>query len=56
VTADTWQQYHADLAHLLALMNEGQRREARGLLAKRWADTLRETPTVAAPLYPSKSR
>ncbi|HNT75480.1 MAG TPA: glutamine synthetase adenylyltransferase [Anaerolineae bacterium] len=52
VTADTWQQYHADLAHLLALMNEGQRREARGLLAKRWADTLRETPTVAAPLYP----
>ncbi|MBN2002534.1 MAG: glutamine synthetase adenylyltransferase [Anaerolineae bacterium] len=52
VTAETWLSYEADLAELLRLMHEDRRREARGILAKRWADSLRDTPVVTTPLYP----
>ncbi len=52
VTAETWLSYEADLAELLQLMHGDRRREARGILAKRWADSLRDTPVVTTPLYP----
>ncbi len=52
VTAETWLSYESDLAELLQLMHRDCRREARGILAKRWADSLRDTPAVTTPLYP----
>ena len=52
LTTETWHHYSQELAQLLTLMHADQRREARGTLAKRWANTLRGlTPTVPA-LYP----
>ena len=50
--AASWLQYKADLAALLKLMHQGQRREARAELAKRVALTLPEPGGAAASLYP----
>jgi len=52
VTSDTWSRYAEDLAGLLRLMHAGQRREARGELAKRVAVALRDVGSPMATLYP----
>ncbi|GAB4542521.1 MAG: hypothetical protein Kow0063_34600 [Anaerolineae bacterium] len=52
ITADIWLRYADDLASLLRLMHNGQRREARGELAKRVAMALREIGGPTTPLYP----
>ncbi len=52
VTSDTWSFYAEELAGLLRLMHAGQRREARGQLAKRVAVALREIGSPVATLYP----
>jgi glutamate-ammonia-ligase adenylyltransferase len=52
VTLETWRRYAADLADLLALMQAGQRREARGELAKRVAVSLPVSEDTATALYP----
>jgi len=52
VTPDTWSRYAEDLAGLLNLMHIGQRREARGELAKRVAVALRDVGSPTATLYP----
>jgi glutamate-ammonia-ligase adenylyltransferase len=52
VTADTWTRYAEDLAALLKLMHDGQRREARGRLAKRVAEAVQDVPVTTAALYP----
>jgi glutamate-ammonia-ligase adenylyltransferase len=51
-TADTWARYADDLADLLQLMHTGLRREARGRLAKRVADTFQEIAGTTTTLYP----
>jgi len=52
VIPDTWPRYAEDLAGLLGLMHIGQRREARGELAKRVAVALRDIGSPTATLYP----
>jgi glutamate-ammonia-ligase adenylyltransferase len=52
VTPDTWSHYAEDLAGLLCLMHAGQRREARGELAKRVGIALRDIGSPMATLYP----
>jgi glutamate-ammonia-ligase adenylyltransferase len=54
VTHEMWNQYAADLASLLALMQAGQRQEARIMLAKRAAATLAGRSVESATLYPIK--
>jgi glutamate-ammonia-ligase adenylyltransferase len=50
--ADIWLRYADDLAALLRLMHAGQRRAARGELAKRVAIALREIAGATTTLYP----
>ena len=52
ITPETWRRYADDLADLLALMQAGQRREARGELAKRVAVSLPVSEDAATALYP----
>jgi glutamate-ammonia-ligase adenylyltransferase len=52
VTVDTWARYADDLADLLRMMHAGLRREARGKLAKRVADTFQEIAGTTTVLYP----
>ncbi|MFL7793775.1 MAG: glutamine synthetase adenylyltransferase [Anaerolineae bacterium] len=52
VTQETWQHYTSDLTDLLRLMQAGQRREARGELAKLVAVSLPEITAAAPTLYP----
>ncbi|NLF02805.1 MAG: glutamine synthetase adenylyltransferase [Anaerolineales bacterium] len=52
VTPDMWAQYADDLAGLLQIMHAGQRRAARGDLAKRIAAVLEEADHTPTPLYP----
>ena len=52
VIADTWTRYAKDLVELLQMMQAGQRREARGKLAKRVALALQEIPGTTSTLYP----
>lgn len=53
VTQETWTHYAADLAALLRLMQAGERRRARGELARRVAAAVHETAiTATTPLYP----
>jgi glutamate-ammonia-ligase adenylyltransferase len=52
VLADVWLRYAGDLAALLRLMHAGQRREARGELAKRVAVALRDITGDTTTLYP----
>jgi glutamate-ammonia-ligase adenylyltransferase len=52
VTSDTWSRYTDELAGLLQLMHAGQRREARGQLAKRVAVALRDIGSPVTTLYP----
>jgi glutamate-ammonia-ligase adenylyltransferase len=52
VAAETWVRYAADLAALLGMMDVGQRREARGELARRAAAAVHEIASAATPLYP----
>ncbi len=49
---DLWYSYRNDLAALLRMMQTGERRKARGELAKRVAAVMRETDKVPATLYP----
>lgn len=49
---EIWLHYADDLAALLRLMHAGQRREARGELAKRLAAALRDAEGSTTPLYP----
>jgi len=52
VTPETWRRYADDLADLLHMMQAGQRREARGELAKRVAVSLPVSEEAAKTLYP----
>ncbi|MGQ9584382.1 MAG: glutamine synthetase adenylyltransferase [Anaerolineae bacterium] len=52
LTPDTWRRYAEDLAALLRLMHAGQRREARGELAKRVAAGFQGTGRAPTTLYP----
>jgi glutamate-ammonia-ligase adenylyltransferase len=52
VSTDTWTHYTDELLALLRLMHDGQRREARGRLAKRVAAALQSVPETTTPLYP----
>jgi glutamate-ammonia-ligase adenylyltransferase len=52
VTPETWTRYAADLAGLLRLMHAGERREARGELAKRVAAAFQGMPGAPMSLYP----
>jgi len=52
VSTGTWVRYADDLAALLQLMHSGQRREARGELAKRVAATLQDVTGGTTTLYP----
>jgi glutamate-ammonia-ligase adenylyltransferase len=52
VAEGTWTQYVEELTSLLRLMHVGQRREARGALAKRLAATMQEIESVSTTLYP----
>jgi len=52
IPEDVWARYADDLSALLRLMQAGQRREARGELAKRVAVALHEAGRPAAILYP----
>jgi glutamate-ammonia-ligase adenylyltransferase len=52
VAQETWQRYADDFADLLRMMQSGQRREARGELAKRVAVSLTATGGAAPTLYP----
>ncbi len=52
VTPETWRRYADDLADLLRMMQAGQRREARGELAKRVAVSLPVSEDAATALYP----
>jgi glutamate-ammonia-ligase adenylyltransferase len=52
VTPETWQCYADDLTDLLRMMQAGQRREARGELAKRVAVSLPVSEDAATALYP----
>jgi glutamate-ammonia-ligase adenylyltransferase len=52
ITLETWQRYADDLADLLRMMQAGQRREARGELAKRVAVSLPVSEDAATALYP----
>ncbi|MFZ6030957.1 MAG: glutamine synthetase adenylyltransferase [Chloroflexota bacterium] len=47
-----WDRYALDLQALLRMMAAGQRREARGELAKRVAATYRAVSEILTPLYP----
>jgi len=49
---DVWARYRAELADLLRLMQAGQRSQARGLLAKRVAEALRQQASASRTLYP----
>jgi glutamate-ammonia-ligase adenylyltransferase len=49
---DTWARYRIDLAELLSLMRDGERRLARGELAKRVAAVVRTSAGTASALYP----
>ena len=51
-SSDIWTRYADELAALLRMMHIGQRREARGELAKRVAIVLQETAREMTPLYP----
>jgi glutamate-ammonia-ligase adenylyltransferase len=51
-TPETWLRYADDLADLLRMMQAGQRREARGELAKRVAVSLPVSEEAAKTLYP----
>ena len=48
----TWSQYASELASLLRMMQIGQRREARGALAKRLAASMQEIESASTTLYP----
>jgi glutamate-ammonia-ligase adenylyltransferase len=52
IAADVWLRYMDDLAGLLQLMQAGQRREARGELAKRVGGALRDITDAINTLYP----
>jgi glutamate-ammonia-ligase adenylyltransferase len=52
VTAGTWARYRDDLAGLLQMMQAGERREARGELARRVATALQDVSGAETPLYP----
>jgi [glutamine synthetase] adenylyltransferase / [glutamine synthetase]-adenylyl-L-tyrosine phosphorylase len=52
ITPETWRRYADDLADLLRMMHAGQRREARGELAKRVAVSLPVSEETARTLYP----
>ena len=52
VSQETWARYAEDLAGLLRMMDAGQRREARGALAKRVAAALQDVAGAATTLYP----
>lgn len=52
LTEDTWARYRMDLAELLSLMRDGERRLARGDLAKRVAAVVRASAGAARSLYP----
>lgn len=49
---DIWKEYTEDLYALLRLMRNGQRREARGQLAKRVGAAFEFVPGQSTPLYP----
>ncbi len=49
---ETWNSYAKDLQSLLTLIRNGQRREARGQLAKRVGAAFEAVPGKATPLYP----
>jgi glutamate-ammonia-ligase adenylyltransferase len=50
--ADLWERYSQDLGSLLKLMRLGQRREARGEMAKRVGAAFQNVAGVEAPLLP----
>jgi glutamate-ammonia-ligase adenylyltransferase len=52
VNADLWQQYAADLRQLLGRLENGDRRGARGELARRVGLSLSEAERALVPLYP----
>jgi glutamate-ammonia-ligase adenylyltransferase len=53
MTQESWARYAADLAALLRLMEAGERRRARGELARRVAAAVHEMAgTAVTPLYP----
>jgi len=52
VSANLWSRYRDDLAELLGLMHAGERRQARGELAKRVAVVMRAIRGTATTLYP----
>ncbi len=49
---ELWNRYRDDLAALLRMMRAGERRKARGELAKRAAAIMRDTDAMAPTLYP----
>jgi [glutamine synthetase] adenylyltransferase / [glutamine synthetase]-adenylyl-L-tyrosine phosphorylase len=51
-SAENWDQYTEDLSALLQMMDSGERRSARGELAKRVAQIMHETTIEKSPLYP----
>ncbi len=52
ISNSLWTNYAADLTALLQLTREGERQEARGLLARRTASILRGGKGIVPPLYP----
>ncbi len=52
VTPNIWDAYLSDLTHMMSLFQSGQRREARGLLAKRVGAAFQSIPGTAVPLMP----
>ena len=52
VDQNNWDSYISDLSHMMSLFQSGQRREARGLLAKRVGAAFQTIPGSAAPLMP----
>ncbi len=51
-SAETWAAYTADFQSLLAMLQRGQRREARSQLARRVGAAYQSERSDAAPLYP----
>lgn len=52
VLPEVWNRYRTDLSEMLKLAQTGRSDEAQGLLAKRVAAALRETPEAASKLLP----
>jgi glutamate-ammonia-ligase adenylyltransferase len=52
VDQNTWDAYLRDLTHMMGLFQSGQRREARGLLAKRVGAAFQAIPGSMSPLMP----